>query len=197
MIRTLSIALLGTVILPLSAMAQTSLTSPSPTPQSRFYLGGAVGQSTFFDVDVDGGGEVEFDFLGLFISGAVGYRLSPNIRAEAELLFESADIDNSSAETDLVRLTVSGYVDLAPTTLIGFSGVTPYVGGGAGIANVEFGSDDETEFTLHAEGGVSVPIANQVDFVPGFRLEYTFLDDDVFDDDLVIAQLRAGLRYSF
>ena len=191
MLRRLSIALLGTAFWSASAMAQQAQTSTSP-----FYVAGAVGQSTYWDVETDGGGDVEFDLLAFFISGALGYRFSPNLRAEAEWLFESADIDDSSDELEVIRGTVNGYYDFAQTTMFGYE-TTPYAGGGAGIANVDGGGDDENEFTFHLEGGLSVPITGNFDFVPGVRFEYIFLDDDDFDDDLWITQLRAGIRYSF
>jgi opacity protein-like surface antigen len=171
-------------------MAQTSLEVPG-----KLYVGGAIGQSTFWDVELDGGGDLEFDLLAFFLSGLVGYRLSPNFRTEAEWLFESADIDDSTAEIEVIRGTISGYYDLAPTRLAGFSNVRPYVGGGAGLANVEI-VDDENELTWHAEAGLSVPVFDRVEFVPGIRFEYTFLDDGA-EDDLWITQLRAGLRYNF
>ncbi|MDH3658851.1 MAG: porin family protein [Alphaproteobacteria bacterium] len=191
MFRKLSIALFGVLIWPVSTMAQDTQSRTSP-----FYIAGAVGQSTFWDVELDGGGDLEFDLLAFFISGAVGYRVSPNLRAEAEWLFESADIDDSSAEIEVIRGTISGYYDLAQTSMMGFSNITPYVGGGAGLANVEV-VDDENELTFHAEAGLSMPITSNIDFVPGVRFEYIFLDDDDADDDLWITQLRAGIRYSF
>lgn len=192
MFRKTSIALLGAMILPISAMAQDSQNRSGP-----FYVTGALGQSTFWDVETDGGGDVEFDLVAFFISGALGYRVSPNLRAEAEWLFEAADIDDSSEEAEVIRGTIGAYYDMAPTSLMGLSNLTPYVGGGAGFANVEAGNDDENELTFHAEAGLSMPISDKLDFVPGVRFEYIFLDDDDFDDDLWITQLRAGLRYSF
>lgn len=192
MLRKLSIALLGVVFWPVSTMAQNT-----QNLTNNLYIQGAVGQSTFWDIDLDGGGDVEFDLLAFFISGAVGYYVNPNLRAEAEWLFESADIDDSNAEAEVIRGTVSAYYDLTPTNLMGFSNLTPYVGGGAGVANVEIGSDDDNELTFHAEAGLSVPFSDRIDFVPGIRFEYIFLDDDEADSDLWITQLRAGLRYSF
>ena len=192
MFQRLFVVLLGVVIWPLSTIAQER-----QNWSSNLYITGAVGQSTFWDVETDGGGDVEFDLLAFFISGALGYRVSPNVRAEAEWLFEAADIDDSSEEAEVIRGTISGYYDFAATSLLGFSNLTPYAGGGAGVANVEVGSDDENEFTFHAEAGLSMPISDNLAFVPGVRLEYIFLDDDDFDDDLWITQLRAGLRYSF
>ncbi|MGI9418099.1 MAG: outer membrane protein [Geminicoccaceae bacterium] len=194
MLRKLSIALLGVVLWPVSTMAQNA-----QNLTSNLYLQGAVGQSTFWDVEVDGSDDAEFDFLAFFISGAVGYRVSPTLRTEAEWLFEQADIDDSSAEAEVIRLTLSGYLDLASTNMMGFSNLTPYVGGGGGFALVEVGDSDETELTFHGEAGISVPITGQIEFVPAIRFEYVFLDEDEFnaDSDLWITQLRAGLRYNF
>lgn len=182
--RKLTIIALATLLFPISALAQSPQTTQSP-----FYVTGAIGHSTFWDVE-----DTEFDLLAFFISGAVGYRVTPNLRAEAEWLFESADIDDSSEEIEVIRGTLSGYYDFGPTTLIGFSDITPYVGGGLGVANVEV-VDDENEFTFHGEVGFNMTLTRQLEFVPGFRFEYTTLDDA--DDDLWITQLRAGLRYNF
>jgi opacity protein-like surface antigen len=194
MYRKLLVALLGAALWPTASMAQTAL-----GPTSPFYVAGAVGQSTFWDVENEVGGDTEFDFLAFFISGAAGYRFSPNLRTEGEWLFESADVDDSNGDVEVIRLTASGYYDFASTAMLGFSNLTPYLGGGAGVAFVEAGSDDSNELTFHGEAGLSVPIAGQIDFVPAIRLEYIFLDEDEFgtDSDLWITQLRAGVRYSF
>ena len=187
MLSRLSAAVIGATFLMSSA-------AYAQQPPRGLYASGAVGQSTFWDVD-----NVEFDFLAFFISGAIGYRASPNLRTEAELLYESAEIDNSSLDLEVTRATISLYYDLAPINA-GGRGMTPYVGGGLGFANVEI-IDDELDFTWHVEGGVSIPVAPKLDVVPGIRFEHTFLDDEAFgnepDDELWITQLRIGARYSF
>lgn len=176
----------ATLLLSGTAMAQQASIGP--------YVGGAVGQSTFWDVD-----NTEFDFLAFFISGVAGYRVSSNLRAEAELLYELADLDNFNVDIEVLRGTVSGYFDFAPIAM-GNTALTPYAGGGLGFSNVEI-NNDENAFTWHAEGGVSIPIGNNLEIVPGIRFEYTFLDNDgAFndpDDNLWVTQLRAGVRYSF
>lgn len=163
-----------------------------------FYIGGNVGHSTFFDVDADGD-DLEFDPLGFFISGNFGYHFKPRTRLEAELLFESAGIDNSGDQIEVLRGTLSGYYDFRDSTLFGVSDLRPYVGGGLGFAKIEIGDIENNEFTWHAETGLAIPINDQnLDFVPGIRFEYTFLDDDDgFNDDLWIIQIRAGIRYYF
>lgn len=184
MMRRFSAAILGAVLLSSPVMAQQRL------PQSGLYIGGSLGQSTFWDVD-----NVEFDLLGIMFSGIAGYRFSPGFRAEAELLYESADIDNSNADVEVTRFLASAYFDLNGFDMLGLSGIRPYGGIGGGLANVDIGVDDDTEITLHGEVGVSAPIAGNLELVPGIRISYTTLDGG--GDDLWVTQLRAGIRYSF
>lgn len=189
MISRISAAVFGaTLLFSGASMAQQASTGP--------YIGGAVGQSIFWDTELNNGGDLEYDFLAFFLSGALGYRVSPNLRAEAELLYESAEIDNSFLDIEVIRATVSGYFDMNPISMAGRA-ITPYVGGGLGFANIDI-IDDDTELTWHAEGGVAIPVAKNLEFVPGIRFEYIFIDDNGIDDDSIwVTQLRAGVRYSF
>lgn len=186
MIRRLSAVLLGTTLMASHGMAQDLSQS---VPQG-FYAGGAIGHSTFWDVN-----DVEFDFLGFMFSGIVGYRLTPNLRTEGELLYEFADFENSSSDIGVLRFLGSAYYDFNAFNVMGLSGVRPYAGAGGGLANVDAGGNDEIEFTVHGDLGLSAPIGNQLDLVPGVRLSYTTLDGG--GDDLWVTQLRVGLRYSF
>jgi hypothetical protein len=161
----------------------------APYPQQGFYVGGAIGQSTFWDVD-----DVEFDLLAFMFSGIVGYRLNDTLRTEGELLYESAEIDGSSADLEVTRFLGSAFYDFAPVSLMGARGARPYLGAGGGLANVD-GGDDDIELTFHGEVGVSAPLGPQLNLVPGVRLSYTTLDGG--GDDLWVTQLRVGLRYSF
>lgn len=160
------------------------------------YAGAAVGQSIFWDTDQNIGGDLEYEFFSLFLSGALGYRITPNLRAEAELLYESADIENSSSDIEVFRTTVSGYFDFNSFAVAGFD-LSPYVGGGVGFAHVDL-VDDDFELTWHAEGGASIPVGNNLEFVPGIRFEYISIDqNNIQDDSIWVTQLRAGVRYSF
>ncbi len=108
----------------------------------------------------------------------------------------SADIDNFFNDIEVIRGTISGFYDFSPMSMGGYA-LSPYAGGGFGFANVEI-NDDENELTWHAEAGVSVPIVDNLEFVPGVRFEYIFIDENGIDDDSIwITQLRAGVRYSF
>lgn len=189
MIGRISAALFGATLM----VTSTSMAQQAPT---GLYAGGALGQSIFWDTDLNGGGELEYDFLALFVSGALGYRLTSNLRAEAELLYESADVDNSFVDIEIFRSTVSGYYDFSSFEFAGRP-VSPYAGGGLGFAYVEL-FDDDFGLTWHVETGASVPVADRIEFVPGIRFEYNSIDDNGVEDDSVwVTQLRAGVRYSF
>ena len=148
MIRGPLITFLAVSLLSGPAIAQNML--------SGLYISAAAGQATFWDVDVEGGGEIEFDILGFFLSGQMGFHLQPNFRLEAELSFESTDVKNSNIDAEVTRGTLSGYYEFQERKFFGFSDVRPYAGAGAGIANVEIGAIDENEITWHAEGGMSI-----------------------------------------
>lgn len=186
MIRRLSAALLGTTLMASHGVAQDLAQS---VPQG-LYVGGAVGHSTFWDVN-----NIEFDLLAFMFAGNVGYRFHPNIRGEGEILYEFADINGSSADANVLRFLGTVYYDFNAVNLMGANGIRPYVGAGAGIANVEIGRFNNTEFDLHGDLGLSVPIAEKLEFVPGLRLSYSTLDGN--GDDLVVTNIRAGVRYSF
>ena len=186
MLRRFLTTVVGVSLFTGTALAQNA----SSTPQQGLYVGGAVGQSTFWDVE-----DVEFDLLAFMFSGIVGYRMSPSLRAEGELLYESADFDDFAGDLEVLRVLGSVYFDLAPFDMAGMQGVRPYLGGGGGLANVDGGGDDENELTLHGEVGLSAPIAPRLELVPGIRHSYTTLDGG--GDDLWVTQLRVGIRYSF
>ncbi len=177
MIRRFTIFFMGAMLVAGSSHAQEK--------PPGFYLSGSIGQSTFFDVDADGD-DVQFDLFRIFASGHVGYRFRPDMGLELELLLETTDIDNSADSADIVRGTLSGYYDFDERTLLGSQGIRPYAVGGLGFAKVDIGAIENNALTWHPETGLSIPIDDDhLDFVPGFRFEYIFLDNnDGFDDDL-------------
>ncbi|MGI9452724.1 MAG: porin family protein [Geminicoccaceae bacterium] len=188
--RISAAAVSATLLFSSASMAQQASTGP--------YVSVAAGQSIFWDTERNIGNDIEYEFFSLFLSGALGYRVTPNLRAEAELLYESADIEDTFgfADIEVFRGTISGYFDFNPINMGGYP-LSPYVGGGFGFANVDL-VDDDTELTWHAEGGVSVPIANNLEIVPGLRFEYITIDQNNIEDDSIwVTQVRVGVRYSF
>ncbi|MGI9489605.1 MAG: outer membrane beta-barrel protein [Geminicoccaceae bacterium] len=158
-------------------------------PQS-LYGGVSVGTATFFDNN-----NLEYDYFGFVIAGQVGIRLSPDIRVEGELAYESttAEIDDTNIDVDVTafRPSVSAYYEFNTITL---GGMTPYAGGGLGISFLEAdvdggGSDDDEELSAHVEGGATLKLNNSLDIVPAARWELT--------DDASNFQFRVGTRFWF
>ncbi len=180
--------LTGVTLLTSSALAQAD--PPDADQVQGFYIGGAIGQSIFWDID-----DVEFDLANFMISALAGYRLDPNLRMEGEFLYESAENEQGGFELEITRLLGTAYYDFAPNELLRIPS-RPYAGAGAGLANLDNGNgDDELEFTAHGEVGLSLPISGGLELVPGVRVSYTTLDGG--GDDVWVTQLRAGFRYGF
>ena len=177
-------AVLFLVILSLSppTASVSAQTTGMPMRSSDFYIGGSGAIAYFAGIE-----GAEYD-LGFAISGLVGFEFMPNWRAELDLSYEAAEFENSVDETSLFRMSGSLYADLN-----NWGDWVPYVGGGAGIVNVDVGNDkNNTELSAHAEAGFSVPLGGALDLVPGLRVEYIDLGNI---DDQIITQVRAGLRW--
>ena len=156
-------------------------------PQS-LYGGVSGGTATYFDQ-----GGLEYDILGFVIAGQVGFRLTPDIRVEGELAYES-----TSAEIDLIlndidvdvsafRPSVSAYYDF---NTISIGGLTPFAGAGLGFSflDADPGGDD-TELSANLDGGATLKLSNNLDLAPLARWELT--------DDASNFQLRVGARFWF
>lgn len=160
-------------------------------PLQQYYGGVSVGTATYFDQN-----NLEYDYLGFVIAGQIGYRLSPDLRVEGELAYEStsAEIDGTNIDVDVTALrgSASAYYDF---NTISLGGLTPYAGGGLGFSSVEFdfdsifGDNDDTEISAHVEGGGSMKLGSNLDLVPAARWELT--------DDASNFQLRVGARFWF
>jgi OmpA-OmpF porin, OOP family len=115
-------------------------------PQPRWYA--AISGSAVFLDDVDithtstgfPNPDGQTFKTGFGLSGAVGYRIYPNIRGEIEATFRrnEADTDTAtivtgtgSADQESYALMLNGYYDWHNS-----SRYTPYIGAGIGIANV-------------------------------------------------------------
>lgn len=161
-------------------------------PQN-LYGGISGGTATFFDQ-----GGFEFDYLGFVIAGQVGFRLTPDLRIEGEIAYESTSAEDDIGIIDIdvdvtvFRPSVSAYYDF---NTISIGGMTPYAGAGLGFSFLEadfdngFGSDDDTELSAHLEGGTTLALSNSLDLVPAARWELT--------DDASNIQLRVGARFWF
>ncbi len=180
--------------------------------------------ATVFDTDSD------YD-SGIGIYAALGKKFDNNFRAELEYSYRSADIDqidpypgfsgiisgSIAGDTKIHALMLNGLYDFNDT----FGGVTPYIGGGAGIARVNhsiagvnaasglsisYGSFDYN-FAYQGIAGVAVGLAEQLTLDLSYRyfgmLGNTYSGATVNGSPGVIKaaaashNLFAGLRWDF
>jgi len=169
----------------ISLSSGTAHSQSASSTDSGLYVGGSGAAAIFWGIE-----GADYD-LGFAASGLAGFEWWPSWRVELELSYEEAEFENSADETSLFRLSGSLYKDLDQHA---WGNWVPYAGGGLGIVDIDVGNDENnTEFSGHAEIGLSGPLGVDLEFVPGVRVEYIVLDDI---DDQVITQLRAGLRWS-
>ena len=182
----------------------------------RPYLGGSAGlffpsDSTITD-DFGASAEVSFD-TGLLISGFGGLAFDNGFRLEGELSYRAADLDELrepgfpdtrvNSEISATSMMASAYYDMKTLTT-----VTPYVGGGIGLSNVNlergtfdgggWRSDDETVFAFQVGAGVGIAVNPRVAIDLGYR--YFATEDvrfDQFDAELESHNVAVGMRYMF
>lgn len=137
----------------------------------------------------------EFD-TGFMVGGAVGYRWSP-FRVETELSYRQNDIDEidfgSAGELDgagdVAALTgfVNAFYDVDLAS-VGLEKLSPYVGGGIGVANLDTDSDadaivdvddSDTAFAWNVQAGIAYAVTERVELGIGYR--YLATGDASFD----------------
>ncbi len=175
----------------LSSLIPLALMPGSASAQSLgdIYWGLFGGAQFYTEADV-GRDTIEFD-PGWLVGGQIGY-IFGSVRAEAEIEYNEADLENSSDLLEVIRGTGGLYFDF-----VGFSqsNILPYVGGGFGFAGVDLGSDSDTSLTAHGEAGVSFAAAANFDVVFSYRFEWYDADVGDVDDPLTAHQVRAGIRF--
>ncbi len=172
--------------------------SKLPAMIDSVYVGGSLGPVFYednsidaFDLDYETGGQ---------ITAFGGVRIGA-LRIEAEIGSQGTEFDPSNSafdgDIDIFRATANLYLDLGTFPVGLVKTITPYVGGGVGVAavDIEGFEDDTSAFTFHGEVGASFPIWRNIDLVPAYRYERSDFDD--FDDDQVGHVVRMGARYNF
>lgn len=213
MIRKMAIVCLGTVCLQPTVWAQDATpdeTGPASAreraPERRstsssafdgYYAGATVGPVFYRDNSIDG---VDLDYdVGGQLAAFFGARYD-RLRIEGEFATQGAEFDPSISRFDgdfnIFRAVASLYLDIAAFDLGAVHDVTPYIGGGLGIAFADIeGFDDDTAFTYHGEIGASFPVYRNIEVVPGYRYERSDFSD--FEDDQEAHTIRASVRYNF
>lgn len=176
-----------------SALGFSLLVGPAAAQElpGGLYVSGIVGVQ-FFSDNEDGNVDIDFD-TGYVVGGLVGFRFG-DARAEAELNYQETEA-NDVVDVEILRYTAGVYYDFTTLQLP----VTPYVGGGLGLASIDAtgGGNDETNFTWHGEIGGSFNLGPQLAIVPAYR--YEWIDDSglVSDDPVTSHAIRLGARLSF
>ena len=182
----------------------TTAISGQPLAKDGLYLGLAIAQSSFYDIDAGDGTEIDFD-SGSAVRGQLGYRFG-SLRAQAEVAYqfvEFEDVDDDEFDTNIIRGTLGLFYDFAPLPV--FEAPTPYVGGGIGFANIaidgEDGNDfedDQTGFTFHGELGLAYDLTDSFALMPQYRFEW-YETNDVAEvqDNLFSHAFGVGGRYHF
>jgi len=181
-------------------LAATTLSGQSSAKDGP-YLGLAIAQSSFYDIDAGDGTEIDFD-SGSAVRGQFGYRFG-SLRAQAEVAYQFVEFeeeDDDDFNTDIIRGTISLFYDFAPLPV--FEAPTPYAGGGIGLANIAVDGDgvddDETGFTFHGEIGLAYDLTDNFALMPQYRFEW-YETNDVAEvqDNLFSHAFGVGGRYHF
>ncbi len=187
------------------------------TLDSRYvslFGGGVLPLDTHFNYT---GENYMVDFkTGFTVGAAVGANLTPELRGEVELAFQTYDVDD--VETNGGETSGDGQVDsyfLMANLWRDFElgGFHPYVGGGVGVAlmdvNIDFDSDenvDDSTLALAAQvgSGVRFPITDALTLDVGYRFKAAVgvLTEGVDGDDHTAASYyshigQAGVSWTF
>lgn len=198
----------------------------APTTAGSFYVSGFGGASIINDVDYtasDGASGQTFFDTGYSLDAALGYDFGNGLALEAQVGYLSAAQTGatyvSSFYTGDVPVTGTGsvlYGMLNAWYGVDLGGITPFIGGGAGVANVNLDStytgalfeastfeDSAVTWAAQVGGGVSLALANNIDLVGRYRYFATG-DFDVVDgqgttltSSFGIHLVDVGLKVSF
>lgn len=179
------------------------------------YIGGAGGLN-FLTEDSDlNAAEAEYEDFNWAVSGALGYALGNGLRFETEVGYRPNDIDNitgvagGSGDVDVLNWMFNALYDLDYWNLP----VKPYVGGGIGIAHVDFDgvtpvagstiNDSDIGFAFQGIAGVSLDLTENLAATLDYRhlrvpsVSFRTNGGTNVDSDYATNQIMIGLRYTF
>lgn len=201
-----------------------------------FYVGVQGGLTFLNDADNIGTNldlEQETD-TGFNFGGVVGYRVFPSFRVEAEVTYRNNDADklaiasdggignavgvgdldgqtvDARGDTSSISGMINGWFDVPVGGRIPF---TPYLGGGIGLANVDYDNirimgqtaldDDDTVFAWQLGAGVRYPLTEAVNLSLDYRYFATSDPDlrsiagEEFEGEYNSHNVILGATYSF
>lgn len=190
---------------------------------TNYYLAANIGAALLNDSDIMDSSVPFVTFTaesetGMGASLAMGYNFG-NARVEGEIAYQKNDLDSLSlnvigydlgdasisGDTSSIAFLVNGYYDIHNKT-----SVTPYIGGGLGMANVDLGavyldnygqltrSVDDTVFAYHLTAGVAFPVTDSVSLDLKYRYFATAdLEIDTGEVEYSSHNFYAGVRVDF
>ncbi len=204
--------------------------SPTPFAPGIYFAvrgGAAFAQDTDFDFDaLSVNVENQYD-TGYFVSGAIGKSLTGitgigGLRGELEIGYFESDIDAHNVGGTLFQGddafgTTSGLFGLVNVfyDFNEFGRFKPFIGGGIGLARVEFDShgvnlggadtvvmdDEDTGFAYQLSAGANIALTETVDLELGYRflgvtgVELEAVDGTASDVDVENHIVYGGLRF--
>ena len=141
------------------------------------YVRGIAGATFPTDTTISGDTldsyEIEYD-TGWLLGAAVGNVLNNNVRVEGEFAYSKSDVDKWDGQVvvdidmEVWSFLVNCYYDIQTD-----SPVTPFIGGGIGVANVDLNvqgdSADATVFAYQASAGIGYAVNDSVTIELGYR----------------------------
>ncbi len=139
-------------------------------------------------------------------SGGIGYQFTDNIRGDVTVGYRKMKVSREPVEAGIWDVMANAYYDIG-----NFSGVTPYVGAGIGMAKVDYkvqgpvgeyiNGRDTTRLQWALMAGASIDVTENVKFDLGYRYARISSGDagnwgplTITDNSLESHQIRAGLR---
>lgn len=156
---------------------------------------GVSGGAVFFNKNEIRDHDLDFD-SGFVVAGIAGY-IFGSVRAEGEVSYSQSDLQFGANKEELTVLRGTGslyfdFVDFSDSNIL------PFVGGGLGIASLEFDDkidDSDIALTGHGELGISFAAASSFDVVFSYRFQHFETDINDAKDEFQSHQIRVGIRY--
>lgn len=211
---------IGTVVLSACLVFASLGAKESSAQSSRMYLAGYMGLNAPFEQNFSDNadttatmtsGDIKFKNTVSF-AGALGLRLSTNVRVEAELSYKDNDADTidfnnaglNSEELSGSLKNFNGLVNLYYDFNVPWK-VKPYVGAGLGLGWFEGDitsasgpnfSEDATGLIWNAAAGLKYRTRSNVAFTAGYRyLDSADLDFEGVDLEYSDHEFRIGIEY--
>lgn len=113
-------------------------------------------------------GDVGYD-TGFGANAALGMRLNSNVALEAEFLHQESDVNNVNGTPISGSFEANAVMANAVIDFLPGESISPYVGGGVGMANLTDGDYDDDVFAYQAFAGLNFKVGEKAAIYTGYR----------------------------